>query len=55
VTIGGQAVPAVYSIASPGFAGLYQVAVRVPQVSGNVPVVVSVNGAASNTVTMFVK
>src|SRR5262245_42733047 len=41
-TIGGQAAAVAYSIASPGFAGLYQVALTVPSgVTGRVPVVLT--------------
>jgi uncharacterized protein (TIGR03437 family) len=56
VTIGGKTAQVIYSIASPGFAGLYQTAVVVPQgVTGNVPVVLTTqNGAASNAVTLNV-
>jgi uncharacterized protein (TIGR03437 family) len=56
VTIGGQNAPFVYSIASPGFAGLYQVAVTVPTgVSGSVPVVVKAGTGTSNTVNITVR
>jgi len=50
VTIGGQAAEVIYSLASPGFIGLYQVAIRVPAgvTPGNVPVIVRVGAAASN-------
>ncbi len=55
-TIGGQPVQTViYSIASPQFTGLYQVAIRVPM---NIPagadqkLVISVNGVASNSVNL---
>ena len=58
VTIGG--VPATVSFAglAPGFVGLYQVNVEVPEAapSGSaVPVVLSIGGAASNTVTIAVE
>jgi uncharacterized protein (TIGR03437 family) len=56
VTIGGQTAPVVYSIASPGFAGLYQTAVTVPTgVSGTAKVVLSSGGTASNTVNLAVQ
>ncbi len=56
VTIGGQNAPVVYSIASPGFAGLYQVAVTVPTgVSGSVPVILKAGTGTSNTVNIPVK
>ena len=55
-TIGGKAATVVYSIASPGFAGLYQVAVSVPAgVTGSVPLVLQQGSATSNTVTLIVK
>ena len=53
VTIGGQNAAVVYSIASPGFAGLYQIAVTVPSgVTGSADVVVKAGTATSNTVKM---
>ena len=56
VTIGGQNAPVTYSIASPSFAGLYQVAVTVPTgVSGSVPVIVKAGTGTSNTVNLPVK
>jgi len=56
VTIGGQTAPVAYSIASPGFAGLYQTAVTVPSgVSGTAKVVLSAGGTASNTVNIAVQ
>ena len=55
-TIGGKAASVVYSAASPGFAGLYQVAVTVPAgVTGAVPLQITLSGAASNTVTITVQ
>jgi len=58
VTIGG--VPATVSFAglAPGFVGLYQVNVEVPEAApsgSSVPVVLSIGGAASNTVTIAVE
>lgn len=51
VTIGGQNAPVVYSIASPGFAGLYQTAVTVPNLQpGTVKLILSEGTAASNSV-----
>jgi uncharacterized protein (TIGR03437 family) len=49
-TIGGANATVVYSIASPGAAGLYQVALTVPSgVTGNaMPIVVTINGVKSN-------
>jgi uncharacterized protein (TIGR03437 family) len=57
VTVGGQNADVVYSIASPGFAGLYQTAFLVPAgvASGSAPVVVRVGGAASNSVNLMVQ
>ena len=56
VTIGGQPAPFVYSIASPGFAGLYQIAVTVPSgVTGNAAVIVKAGTGTSNTVNIAVK
>lgn len=47
-TIGGQPANVIYSIASPGYAGMYQVAITVPAgVSGSVPVVLTQNGVRS--------
>ncbi len=57
VTIGGQSAQVIYSIAAPGFAGLYQTAVRVPTgvAAGNAPVVLGAGPANSNTVTIAVR
>ena len=56
VTIGSQAATPIYSIASPGFAGLYQTAVTIPSgVSGNAAVVLKSGTASSNTVTIAVQ
>jgi len=53
VTIGGQNAPVTYSIASPGFAGLYQIAVTVPSgVTGSVPLVVTSGTTKSNSVNI---
>ncbi|MBS1860005.1 MAG: CHRD domain-containing protein [Acidobacteria bacterium] len=55
-TIGGRAATVVYSIASPGFTGLYQVAVTVPAgVSGASPLELTMGAAVSNTVTIDVQ
>jgi len=55
VSIGGQAAGSIYSVAAPGFAGLSQIAVRVPSgVAGTVPVTLrsgSNVSAAANVVT----
>jgi uncharacterized protein (TIGR03437 family) len=54
VTIGGRSAEVIYSLASPGFAGLYQTAVRMPAgvAPGNAPLVLTVGGATSNTVNI---
>ena len=55
-TIGGKLAPVVYSIASPGFAGLYQVAVTVPAgVTGSVALQLTAGRASSNAVTIPVQ
>ena len=56
VKIGTQNGTVVYSIASPGFTGLYQTAVTIPAgVSGTVSVVLSVGNTASNSVNITVQ
>jgi uncharacterized protein (TIGR03437 family) len=56
VTVGGQNAAVIYSIASPGFAGLYQTAVTIPSgVTGSVPVVLSLGTTKSNTVNIAVQ
>jgi len=58
VTIGGVPATVLFSGLSPQFVGLYQVNVTVPAgiPSGSaVPVVMTLNGAASNTVTMAIQ
>lgn len=55
-TIGGKTAAVVYSIASPNFPGLYQVAITVPAgLSGTVPLVLAESGATSNTVNLALK
>jgi uncharacterized protein (TIGR03437 family) len=52
-TIGGKNAPVLYASAAPGFYGLDQVNVQVPAgLTGTVNVVVTVDGQASNTVTL---
>ncbi len=55
-TIGGVSASVLYSIASPGFAGLYQTAVTVPAgvPAGNASLVLSSGGALSNAVNLAV-
>jgi uncharacterized protein (TIGR03437 family) len=58
VTIGGAEAEVTYSGLAPGFAGLYQVNAIVPEgaSAGNaVPVVLSIGGVTSNTVTIAVQ
>ncbi|MBK5294878.1 MAG: hypothetical protein JJE04_24770 [Acidobacteriia bacterium] len=58
VTIGGLDAEVSFAGLAPFFSGLYQINVTVPQTvtpSNTVPVVVTVSGQASNTVTMAVK
>jgi uncharacterized protein (TIGR03437 family) len=58
VTIGGVPAPVAFSGLAPGFVGLYQVNVQVPDKapSGDaVPVVVTLGGVSSNTVTIAVQ
>ena len=48
--IGGQSAQVAFAGLAPGFAGLYQVNVRVPQVAaGSLAVVISVNGVVGNS------
>ncbi|MDQ3625445.1 MAG: spondin domain-containing protein [Verrucomicrobiota bacterium] len=56
VTIGGQSAEVIYSIASPGFAGLSQTAVRVPSglPGATAPVVLRAGMAASNAVNLAI-
>jgi len=57
VTIGGQNAPIVYSIASPGFAGLYQTAVTVPSglTGSSAPLILRSGTTSSNTVTLAIQ
>ena len=56
VNVGTAPASVAYSIAAPGFIGLYQVAIQVPNGgTGNQNVVITINGVPSNTVTMAVK
>jgi len=55
-TIGGQNATVVYSIASPGFAGLYQTAVTIPSgITGAANVTLNSGTAKSNTVSITVQ
>ena len=57
VQIGGVFATVVYSGLAPGFAGLYQVNVTVPPglTTGNLPMVITINGVASNTATVAIQ
>jgi uncharacterized protein (TIGR03437 family) len=58
VTIGGINAPVGFSGLSPGFVGLYQVNVQIPQnapAGSAVPVALSIGGAVANTVTIAVQ
>jgi adhesin/invasin len=58
VMIGGAPATVQFSGLTPGYAGLYQVNALVPQGSTKgsaVPVVISIGGTQSNTVTIAVK
>jgi uncharacterized protein (TIGR03437 family) len=57
-TVGGVSAPVSFAGLAPGFIGLYQVNVQVPQgvAPGDaVPVIVSIGGSASNSVTISVR
>src|SRR6185369_4602837 len=55
-TVGAKNATVVYSIASPGYAGLYQVAVTVPEgVTGDAAIVITQGTTKSNTVSVPVQ
>jgi uncharacterized protein (TIGR03437 family) len=55
-TVGVQPVPVVFAGLAPGYAGLYQVNLMVPQLAtGNYPVQISVGGVASNIGTISIR
>jgi len=55
-TIGGKDAAVAYALASPGFVGLYQVAVTVPAgVTGSSAIVLKQGGATSNSVSIAVQ
>ena len=55
-TIGGKDATVVYAIASPGFVGLYQVAITVPSgVSGTPDIVLKQGTTTSNSVKLSVQ
>ena len=54
--IGGQSTQVLFAGLTPGYAGLYQVNLAIPQLSpGDYPVQISVNGVASNTAVISVR
>jgi uncharacterized protein (TIGR03437 family) len=57
VSVGGQNALVTYSLASPGFVGLYQTAFTVPSGAGTgkVPVTLTIGGVTSNTVLLAVR
>jgi uncharacterized protein (TIGR03437 family) len=58
VTIGGVAAPVTSASLAPGYVGVYQIAAQVPAsapIGNAVPVVISIGGATSNTVTVAVR
>jgi uncharacterized protein (TIGR03437 family) len=57
VTVGGRDAEVLGAALAPGFVGLYQVAIRMPQgvASGNQPVVVTIGGVTSNRPTIAVR
>ena len=57
VTVAGQAGIVLFSGLAPGYAGLYQVNVRLPAVlsAGKVPVVLTAGGITGNTASLSVK
>jgi uncharacterized protein (TIGR03437 family) len=57
VTVGGVAANLLASVTAPGFAGLYQVIIKVPPgvPSGNQALVISSNGLKSNAPTIAIK
>jgi uncharacterized protein (TIGR03437 family) len=57
VTIGGQNAPVLYSVAAPGFPGLYQTGVRMPAgvPAGKAALQMTMGGVPSNTVNIDVR
>jgi uncharacterized protein (TIGR03437 family) len=54
VTIGAVAATVYSAVLSPGFAGLYQIAIQVPSVgSGDQPIVATINGVSSPLTTLI--
>jgi uncharacterized protein (TIGR03437 family) len=57
VTVGGQTAQVLYSVAAPGFPGLYQTGIRMPSgaPAGRAALRMTVGGVASNTVNIDVR
>jgi len=58
VTVGGQAAKVVFSGLAPGFAGLYQVNVQIPQnisPGDSVPITIAIGGSAADSATVAVQ
>jgi uncharacterized protein (TIGR03437 family) len=57
VTVGGKDAQVIYSLASPGFVGLYQTAIVIPAGAGTgkVPVTLKIGDSTSNTVTVLLQ
>jgi uncharacterized protein (TIGR03437 family) len=55
-TLGGQPAMVLFAGLAPGYVGLYQVNLMIPQLApGNYPLQISANGAASNTATISIR
>ena len=57
VTIGGVSAPVIFSGLAPGFVGLYQINVKVPDgvpTGAEVPTVLKIGGVASNAATIAI-
>jgi adhesin/invasin len=55
-TVGGQPATVLFAGLAPGYAGLYQVNLVVPQLApGDYPLQISAGGVASNTATISVR
>jgi uncharacterized protein (TIGR03437 family) len=56
LTVGGRDAKVMATVATPGYAGLYQVLFEVPQgVTGNVPVIATMGSTRSNSVNLTVR
>jgi adhesin/invasin len=55
-TVGGQPATVLFAGLAPGYAGLYQVNLMVPQLApGDYPLQISAGGVASNTATISIR